>query len=340
MLPDGVGHLRGGVVNALCQSLAAGTIKQYNGYLARFERACSSFGLPSWQRATTGRVLAFLVGVANGLSRPGPSLNSAIAALKIAFETCAGVASPLTSQLVERVRRGLVSSLTTRPRKPTQPLPVAEVRRWLESLPATDALPYERLRMKCAVLAALVLIARPSDLCCIDARQLVFQPDLSGVEVSLLKFKNDYHRDGAVLPVQACSDPRLCFVLACHRLVSLNRARFPNAAALFIDYRSGAPLHANQIGAILKEACKLAGLAPFFTARNFRPGGATRGIEGHLPLDLVMHIGRWRNHDTVYNHYLRSARTINSSDVLVGLDLGARSGSPVPSAVGPSLDAT
>lgn len=30
----------------------------------------------------------------------------------------------------------------------------------------------------------------------------------------------------------------------------------------------------------------------FFSARNFRPGGATRGIEGGLPLDLIMHVGR------------------------------------------------
>ena len=97
--------------------------------------------------------------------------------------------------------------------------------------------------MKCAVL---VLIARPSDLTHIDAQQLDFKPDLSGIEVSLLKFKNDYHRDGAILNVQACSVPHLCFVRACYRLVSLNEDRFPNCRSPFIDYDTGAPLKAGK----------------------------------------------------------------------------------------------
>jgi hypothetical protein len=56
-------------------------------------------------------------------------------------------------------------------------------------------------------------------------------------------------------------------------------------------------------------------------------------MEGGLPLDLVMHIGRWKNMDTVYNHYLRSRRNnFNVTDVL--LDVTAASGP------GPALEHT
>ena len=339
-LPAGLEHLRDGVVDALSHSLADGTIKQYNGYLARFERACGSYGLASWQQATTGHVLAFLTEIARGTNRPAGPLGGAIAALRIAFESVAanGVANPLASPLIDRVKKGLVAALTTRPRRPTQPLPVEGIRRWVESLPPNESLPYDRLRMKCAVLAALVLIARPSDLTHIDAQQLAFEPDLSGVEVSLLKFKNDYHRDGAVLNIQACSDPRLCFVRACFRLLQLNEGRHRNCRSLFIDYNTGTPLGAGQIGTILKNACKLANLPAVFSGRNFRPGGANRGLQGGLPLDLVMHIGRWRNFNTVYNHYLLSDRPVNTTDVLVGLPSAAPPAST--RSVGPSLEDT
>ena len=58
-----------------------------------------------------------------------------------------------------------------------------------------------------------------------------------------------------------------------------------------------------------------------YSARNFRPGGATRGLSAGLPLDLVMHIGRWRDATTVYGHYLRSAATVNTTDALLGVTL-------------------
>ncbi len=340
VLPAGLEHLRDGVADALCHSLADGTIKQYNSYLARFERACGAYGLAAWQDASTGHVLAFLAEVARGTNRPANSLNGAIAALKIAFESIAanGITNPLASPLIERVKKGLVASLTTRPRRPTQPLPVDDIRNWVESLPANESLSYDQLRRKCAVLAAMVLIARPSDLTHIDALALDFKPDLSSVEVSLLKFKNDYHRDGAFLNVQACSDPRLCFVRTCYRLVQLNEERFPRSRSLFIDHTTGASLNAGKIGRILKEACTLAGLPAVFSARNFRPGGANRGLQGGLPLDLVMHIGRWRNWNTVFNHYLLSDRPVNTTDILVGLPSRARPGSTRP--VGPSLEDT
>src|SRR5262249_49975919 len=152
---------------ALCSSLKASTIAQYNGYLSRFAATCSSYdGLSSWRQATPGHIMEFLCDIASGLNRPSASLDTAMAALRLAFYSVRP--SPLDSPLIARVKKGLVSKGTTRPRLPTQPLPVAPLRDWLRTLAPISKLDYEKLRMKCAVLAAMTLIARPSDLCCIN----------------------------------------------------------------------------------------------------------------------------------------------------------------------------
>ena len=302
---------------ALIASLGAASVKSYNGYLARFTKACTRMGLPSWREASTAHVLAFLCDLARGLQRPSSTLDSAIAALRIAFAD--SQPSPLDSPLIPRVRKGLVALFTARPRKVTPPLPVGPIRDWVRSLPPDDKLSYADLRLKCAALAALVLIARPSDLTRIDASRITFEGDLSAMRIDLLGFKNDYRRDGAELKVEASSEPQVCFLRSCKRLLELNRKRAPLVRHLFLDPVERRPLTAAEISALLKTACKAAGLdTAVFTARTFRPGGATRGIEGGLPLDLVMHIGRWRSVDTVYGHYLHSRRSVNVTDVLLG----------------------
>jgi len=305
------------VRTALAKSLAPNTLKHYNGYLARFAAFCREEGLASWRDASTDHVLSFLALIASGVGRPGPTLDAAIPALRLAF---AGArVSPLDSHLLSRLRKGLVAD-TVRVRAVTEPLPVLPLVQWLRSLPDTPQLSSERLRVKCAALLAVVLIARPADLACITLDGIVISEDLSEMTISLLAFKNDYHRDGAVLRVQACSVPKLCLIRTVHRLVGVVRRRWPRASHLFVGDNNGKPLKPASISRLLKDACQAAGIGDRYTARNFRPGGATRGIAAGLPLDLVMHIGRWRDINTVYAHYLRSSPGANTTDALLGVD--------------------
>jgi hypothetical protein len=302
---------------ALAKSLARNTLKHYNGYLARFAAFCHELGLGSWRDASTDHVLSFLAALAEGVGRPGPTLDAAIPALRLAF--FAAQVSPLDSPLVARLRKGLIAD-TLRVRAVTEPLPVLPLVRWLRTMPDTPHLSVQQLRVKCAALAAVVLIARPSDLTCVALDGIEFADDLSTMTVSLLAFKNDYHRDGAVLSVQACSEPKLCLVRAAHRLVREVRRRWPRASHLFVSDNDGKPLKAASVSRLLKSACEAAGMGERFSARNFRPGGATRGLAAGLPLDLVMHIGRWRDCNTVYDHYLRSSPGVNTTDALLGVD--------------------
>jgi len=302
--------------DALAHSLQLKTLKQYNAYLARFEAFCSSVGLDDWRAADLPIVLDFLCSLTRGgVQRPGAVLDTAGAALKLAF-----VGSDLIdSEWVKRLKKGLVVQRTTRGRKVTQPIPAEPICAWLRGLPDNAQLSFVELRRKVAVLAAMVLIARPSDLTHIAFDSVRALRDGREMSISLLGFKNDYNRDGASLVVTACSEDKLCFIRAAGHLQRLLRARFHQPAALFIHEHKNRPLSAASIGRVLKEACVAAGIGDQFSGRNFRPGGATRGIEGGLPLDLVMHIGRWRDPATVYGHYVRSRRPESTTDVLMGV---------------------
>ena len=246
-------------------------------------------------------------------------LDTAVSALKAAFVHSDLMDSPWVS----RLKKGLTSARTTRGRKVTQPIPAEPICSWLRGLPDNDLLSLTELRRKVAVLAAMVLIARPSDLTHILVDSLCVQRGGQEMSLNLLAFKNDYHRDGASLVVTACSEPKLCFIRACSALLQRLRTRFTRPAALFIQENVNKPLSAASIGRILKEGCSAAGIGDVFSGRNFRPGGATRGLAGGLPLDLVMHIGRWRDSSTVYGHYVRSEQPASTSDVLMGIRLGS-----------------
>lgn len=305
---------------ALRHSLMASSLKGYNAYLARFERFCLQTGVEDWREASLVVILDFLCLITRNVERPASVLDGAISALKTAFVQSGVMDSPW----IARVKKGLIASRTTRARKATEPVPAEPICAWLRRLPDNDALSFVELRRKVAVLAAMVLIARPSDLThiMVDSVQLLG----GGLEMSidLLAFKNDYHRDGASLVVQACSEPKLCFIRACMALLQRLRARFGRPAALFVHEHRNEPLKAASIGRILKEGCAEAGIGNVFSGRNFRPGGATRGLAGGLPLDYVMHTGRWSNAGTVYGHYVRTARQENATDILMGLRSGTR----------------
>ena len=306
------------VLEALSCSLQPTTLKNYNAYLARFEQFCSQAGIVDWRDASLPVVLDFLCSVTRNVERPASVLDGVISALKSAFVHSDLIDSPW----VARLKKGLIASRTTRGRTVTQPIPAKPICTWLRGLPDNDHLSFVELRRKVAVLAAMVLIARPSDLMHIVVNSLHVQNGGQEMSVDLFGFKNDYHRDGASLMVTACSEPKLCFIRACSALLQRLRTFYSRPTALFVQEHANKPLTAASIGRILREACSAAGIGDAFSGRNFRPGGATRGLSGGLPLDLVMHIGRWRDPATVYGHYVRSERPSSTSDVLLGIRSG------------------
>ena len=117
------------------------------------------------------------------VGRPSATLDMVIPALRLAFS--AAPVSPLDSPLIARLRKGIVAG-TQVVRAVTEPLPVLQLAQWLRRLPDNAQLSGQQLRVKCAALAAVVLIARPSDLTHIAIDGLRFADDLSTMSLSCL----------------------------------------------------------------------------------------------------------------------------------------------------------
>ena len=140
---------------------------------------------------------------------------------------------------------------------------------------------------------------------------MVFSEDQ--VQFSGLLFhgiKNDYQRDGFAVTIPSASDHKLDPVSAlseymCH--TKLIRNALPGRP-VFITLRK--PYHAlgaKSISGILQDSIHTAGLSgQGYTAKCFRPTGATRAIDINVHPDKARHIGRWASQEVFEKHYVNT----------------------------------
>jgi hypothetical protein len=122
--------------------------------------------------------------------------------------------------------------------------------------------------------------------------------------------KNDYKRDGFEVSIPPAEDPdldpvsALCVYMQCTRLIWQSIPGKP----VFLSLRR--PFHgisANSISGILHAAIKEAGLAnKGYTAKCFRPTGATCAIDADIHPDKARHVGRWASQEVFEKHYVHT----------------------------------
>lgn len=303
----------------LAQALAPNTLRNYNAMFARFRAFCESSRLSDWRMATPGTVFRFLESITRSVTRPRATLDVALAALGHAFRFAS--ASPLSNPALSLLRSALQRSRTSRPLARTTPLPVEPIVQLFRKWPPNELLTLQQLRDKTLALWMIALIMRPSDAASVDADWVDISPDGSSAVVSLLAFKNDYQRDGARIELSAASDIRICPLAAfCELRSRLYGSSVPQRAPLFTSLGdTKSRLSPSAISTICRDICSKAGLpSGAFSGRNFRAGGATRGLQAKIPLDVVMHVGRWRSSSTVQRHYVSRFKDFNVTDAILG----------------------
>ena len=66
-------------------------------------------------------------------------------------------------------------------------------------------------------------------------------------------------------------------------------------------------LDASRIARVMEQAIKVAGLeGQGFTAKSFRPTGATMAIASKQDPQIVMKLGRWKTESVFYGHYVHT----------------------------------
>jgi integrase len=141
--------------------------------------------------------------------------------------------------------------------------------------------------------------------------QVIFNPDGS-LSVYFHGIKNDYQRDGftVTLPptedVHYKIDPIVCLRCYIDKTDSIRQLLpdRPVFVTLRAPYRA---IDSSTVSGILYDSISAAGLkGKGYTAKNFRPTGATCAINNGINPDIARHIGRWRSSDTFEKHYVHT----------------------------------
>jgi integrase len=203
----------------------------------------------------------------------------------------------------------------------------------------SEELPIKQLRLKCITLLALAFMLRPSDVApkgvmfnketnseerlILGMDQVIFEED-GKLTIKFWGIKNDTSREGfeSTIPpsTDILVDPvftlRTYLACTCHlRRPQGDPPKEPVFIALSSPYSA---ISAGTIANILSDAIQAAGLqGRGYSAKSFRPTGATRSVAAGIKPELIMQIGRWKTKEVFFNNYVHKVVPDNFTDVIV-----------------------
>ena len=307
--------------------LAASTMSTYNRYITKFHELCRNQQVKVFDEPT---LVLFLCDIADGSDRPKSALNCARAALSHMF-LAYGLSNPLSDPWVCHLITALIKSGTSEARTRSNVIPVAPIRELFSTWPPNSQLDTKRLRLKCITTLALALMLRPSD---IAPRGTSYCPS-SGVSAAMtfkrshIQFwddgtasvtfhgiKNDTLRDGFIVALNPSSCAAVCPVAALKEYLArtANVCPSPDSPVFVTLRRPYNGLSAQAVANILNEALSLVGLHNTFSAKDFRPTGATVQVQEGVDPKTVMKVGRWKTESVFFYHYVHSQPPVEFSD--------------------------
>ena len=300
---------------------ATSTLKTYNVYVLKYKNFCLSKNIVF--PCTDPKIIGdFLCMIADSSKKPRSVLGVSSCALKALFRARGENVSQIFTDDITMLITALVKGGTTVPMSRTETMPIERFSSYFLSLPPNEMLSIKDLRQKTVCLLGLAVMLRPSDLApkavsydpvtgvtsrvIFSTKNVRFNVDGS-MNLTLFGIKNDYYRKGFEVMVpphkNKCLDP-VC-ALRCY--ISKTRLlRNVETSPVFISLNR--PFHVlteTSIANIMKECIEKVGLdSTKFTAKYFRPTGATAGIEaGHDP-EIIRKLGRWNSSNVFYEHYV------------------------------------
>ena len=298
--------------------LAKSTRAQYNSYIKNFIAFCKVNSVPFPCNDT--RILAdYLCFVCDKSARPKSVLCGNVSALNKLFDA---LSFPQIPSVIHLHVEALIKSGTLAPMIKTATMPIDAFYDMFNCWPDNEDLSLKDLRLKCICLLALVFMARPSDFA---PKAELFDPisfesdqavltinDVqfldNGMSVTFHGIKNDYVRDGfkVVIPGLDSGDAKIDPIPALQVYISKTHVMraCTESKPLFLTLRKPyKKLDSSSVANVLNESIARAGLKGF-SAKCFRPTGASKAISMGLNSDTARHIGRWKCAETFEKHYV------------------------------------
>ena len=186
------------------------------------------------------------------------------------------------------------------------------------------------LRLKAVTLLALTLMLRPSDIApdgvvFDDSSGLIFRQNFTlknfvfeqnHMKVTFFGIKNDVQRKGFEVILQKNNVVKIDPVHTLYDYIERTREHRCQDGPVFITLRS--PYNAvdySTVSRILEEAIVLAGLSTKeFSAKSFRPTGATTAIAQNFNPEIVRKVGRWKNQEVFFDHNVQSKTPLECAE--------------------------
>jgi integrase len=264
-------------------------------------------------------------------------LKSALAAVSCLYRVKALEDISQRQQIVY-FKDALVKSGTVKPMEKSKVMPVKAFTDLFKSWPDNQRLSIRDLRLKAITLMAIVLMLRPSDIApkgvknitseSVGVTKLVFSTDHikclpdGGMLISFFGTKNDSTRTGFEVHMPPSTDAEVdpCLTLREYITRTDNIRPKPDNPVFLTLKKPYRALDASTISDIMNESIKLAGLSDKgYTAKSFRPTGATVAIETKQNPAQVMKTGRWKTESVFFDHYVHAKNLDSYSDSVLGV---------------------
>ncbi len=293
-------------IKSAIASLATTTWSSYNLSISNFLFYLREQGVP-WETCPDAVVVNYLQKLTQGCSRSQAKLTQFSAAL-----SCYGrvVDRPLhLSDSVHQVFAGTVKIRMVLPLQRSRVMPVNAFFKMFSSWKKNSELTLELLRLKTITLMALCLMLRPSDITPrsgrVFRRSAISSDGQGGLEIYFHGIKNDTSRDGFRVILRLASDVQLCPVdaLCTYMSKTVVRAGGREGPVFLTLNKPFRALSATAVTNILNDSIFWAGLdRHVYSAKNFRPTGATGAISTGMKAREVQVLGRWKSEETFKKH--------------------------------------
>ena len=280
--------------------------------------------------AKSADLAAYLCEIASASIRPKSIIATNVAALSNLY-LHQGLIDITKNTHITRLVTAIVKSGSSTPLRSAKVLPVNAFVNLFNSWD-NSSIPIADLRLKTITLLALSLMLRPSDIAprakmfdvlSGEEKAYIFKTNMlefntDGVQVTFHGIKNDLDRSGFKILLPRLEDKNLdpvhCLEIYLQRTQHLRKDD-----AVFLTLRAPfKAISASSVAKILEASIQRAGLANMgYSAKSFRPTGATRAIEQGINPDIVQKMGRWKSAEVFRDHYVHAKTPQNYPSAII-----------------------
>ena len=311
--------------------LAKSTRSSYNTLLFKCNTFCTDIN-ESFPPKSLAISADFLCLMADSSQRPKSILCTALSALSLVY-VHSGLCDITKNPSIVRLCSALIKSGTSAPLRHSTVLPIQAFHNLFKTWESNDKLSLADLRLKAITLLALSLMLRPSDIApkgevfnsfSGETSNFLFTTDMlkftnDGLLITLMAIKNDSNRDGFEVFLPSIQESKLDPVQTLKDYLRRTEP-FRSDGAVFISLkRPYSAISASSVAKVLECSISKAGLSgQGFSAKSFRPTGATRAIDAGIDPNIVQKMGRWKCTEVFRNHYVHSKTPVEYTSSIIG----------------------